>query len=285
MYYGALEAGGTKMVCAIGDENRNIIDRAVFPTDTPDVSVPKMIEYFKKFNITSLGIGTFGPVNVNKNSEDFGCILKSPKKAWEGFNFHKTFADALGCPVTVDTDVNGSAWGEYLFGAFKGLNSGLYLTIGTGVGGGLIVDGKLVHGMLHPEMGHILMSRREDDTVPSNCRFHSNCLEGLAAGPMLEKRTGMKGKDIPSDSPVWDIEAYYIAQALVDFTMTLSVERIVLGGGVMDNEFLFPMIRKYFAKFMAGYIDTPELRCLESFIVPAALGGDQGIIGAMNLPL
>ena len=226
MYYGALEAGGTKMVCAIGDENKNIIDRISIPTDTPDQSVPVLIDYFKKHNISSLGIGTFGPANVNQNSPSYGTILKSPKKAWEGFNFYKTFSEALKRLVVVDTDVNAAAWGEFLFGALKGLHSGMYLTIGTGIGGGVIADGHLIHGMMHPETGHILIPRRDGDDTPCSCRFHQNCAEGLAAGPMLERRTGMKGKDIPADSPVWDLEAYYIAEALVNYTMCYSVERI-----------------------------------------------------------
>ncbi len=283
MYYGALEAGGTKMVCAIGDENKNIIDRISIPTDTPDQSVPVMIDYFKKHNISALGIGTFGPANVNQNSASYGVILKSPKKAWEGFNFYRTFTDALKCLVVVDTDVNAAAWGEFLFGALNGLHSGMYLTIGTGIGGGVIVDGHLVHGMMHPETGHILIPRRDGDDMPCTCRFHQSCAEGLAAGPMLERRTGMNGKDIPADSPVWDLEAYYIAEALVNYTMCYSVERIVLGGGVMDNDFLFPMIRKYYTELIAGYIDMPQVKDPDTYIVPAQLGGKQGIIGAMNL--
>lgn len=283
MYYGALEAGGTKMVCAIGDENKKIIDKISIQTDTPDVSVPKMLDYFSKFKLASLGIGTFGPADINPNSPFYGTIMRSPKKAWEGFNFYKIFTAALKCPVIVDTDVNAAAWGEYLYGSLAGYGSGMYLTIGTGIGGGIISDGRLIHGMQHPETGHILIPRRDGDTIPCTCRFHNSCAEGLAAGPMLERRTGMKGKEIPADSPVWDIEAYYIAEALVTYTMCYSIERIVLGGGVMSNEFLFPMIRKYYTKLLAGYIDTKEVKDPDNYIVPAKLGGNQAIIGALNL--
>lgn len=283
MYYAALEAGGTKMVCAIGDENKNIIDKVTIPTDTADVSVPKMIEYFRRYPVASLGIGTFGPVCVDRKSSDYGKILKSPKKSWEGFNFYQTFSDALRCPVVVDTDVNAAALGEYLYGNLQGLSSSLYITVGTGIGGGFLMDGKPLHGMVHPEMGHVLLQRRQDDRVPSVCRCHENCLEGLASGPMLTQRTGMKGRSIPADSKVWDLEAYYLAQAIVDYTMVLSVERVVLGGGVMENEFLFPMIRKYYAELLNGYIESPRVCDLENYIVPAGLQGEQGIIGAMNL--
>ena len=283
MYYGALEAGGTKMVCAIGDADKNIIDRISIPTGTPDQSLPAMIDYFKKYDISALGIGTFGPADINPNSPTYGSIMRSPKKDWEGFSLYKAFTDALGCLVVVDTDVNAAAWGEYLYGALKGLNSGMYLTVGTGIGGGIISDGRLIHGMEHPETGHILIPRRTGDDIPCTCRFHQSCVEGLASGPMLERRTGMKGKDIPAASAVWELEACYIAAALVNYTMCYSVERIVLGGGVMDNKFLFPMIRNYYTELLSGYIDMPQVKDTDTYIVPAGLEGNQGIIGAMNL--
>lgn len=283
MYYAALEAGGTKMVCAIGDEQKNIIDKVIIPTDTSDVSVPKMIGYFRRYPISSLGIGTFGPVCVDRTSVDYGMILRSPKESWEGFNFYRTFSETLHCPVVVDTDVNAAALGEYLHGSLQGLSSCLYITIGTGIGGGFLMNGRILHGMVHPEMGHVLLQRRLDDQVSSVCRCHNNCLEGLASGPMLLRRTGLAGKDIPHDSNVWDLEAYYIAQAIVDYTMVLSVERVVLGGGVMENEFLFPMIRRYYVELMHGYIQNPRLEDMDTYIAPAGLRGEQGIIGAMNL--
>ena len=176
MYYGALEAGGTKMVCAIGDADKNIIDRISIPTGTPDQSLPAMIDYFKKYDISALGIGTFGPADINPNSPTYGSIMRSPKKDWEGFSLYKAFTDALGCLVVVDTDVNAAAWGEYLYGALKGLNSGMYLTVGTGIGGGIISDGRLIHGMEHPETGHILIPRRTGDDIPCTCRFHQSCV-------------------------------------------------------------------------------------------------------------
>ncbi|MGN0393887.1 MAG: ROK family protein [Coprococcus sp.] len=283
MYYGALEAGGTKMVCAIGDENKKIIDKVSIPTRLPEETSAEIIEYFKKYDICQLGIGAFGPINLDKNSEKFGTILNSTKKDWQGFNFYETFHNALGCPVKIDTDVGASAWGEYKQGALMGIDNGMYITIGTGVGAGIIVNGELLHGMLHPEAGHVILQRRADDDVPSKCRFHENCIEGLAAGPMLGRRTNMNGKDIPKEHPVWDLESYYIAQALVTYTMVLSTKRIVLGGGVMDNEFLFPMIRKKYAEIMAEYILAPELENLDEYIVPAMLKGEQGIIGALEL--
>lgn len=283
MYYGAIEAGGTKMVCAVGMKDGTIVDQMETPTLTPEETMRVMLAFFQKYELEALGIGTFGPVELNLSSDKYGSILNSPKAGWQGFNFYRYFQENIGCKVVVDTDVNVAALGEHRMGALKGINNGIYLTIGTGVGGGLIVEGNLVHGMLHPEAGHILLKRHPEDLMESFCRFHDNCLEGLAAGPAIEKRAGVKGNDLPPNHPVWDMESYYIAQALVSYTMVLSTERIILGGGVMKQEHLFPKIRKHFAELMNGYLDTEELRDLDTFIVPAGLGGRQGIIGALFL--
>ena len=283
MYYGAIEAGGTKMVCAVGNADGSIVERMETPTLTPEETMPVMLAFFEKYEIETLGIGTFGPVELNKNSERYGSILTSPKMGWQDFNFYKYFKEHIGCKVVVDTDVNVAALGEQRKGVLQGIRNGMYLTIGTGVGGGIIAEGNLVHGMLHPETGHILLQRHPEDKMESFCRFHDNCLEGLAAGPAVEKRAGMKGNDLPEDHPVWDMESWYIAQALVSYTMVLATERIVLGGGVMKQLHLFPKIRKEYAKLMNGYLDTKQLKDLDTFIVPAGLHGDQGIIGALFL--
>lgn len=283
MYYGAIEAGGTKMVCAVGNEKGEIIKQIELPTRSPDETMPEMLAFFQEYTLEGLGIGTFGPVELNKLSGQYGSILASPKKQWEGFNFYQYFRENLGCKVEVDTDVNAAALGEYTDGALKGIQNGMYITIGTGIGAGIIAEGKLLHGMLHPEAGHILLQRHPKDNMESLCRFHPNCFEGLAAGPALEKRSGIKGKDIPKEHIVWEIESDYIAQALVNYTLVLATERIVLGGGVMQQEHLFPKIRQRYEKLMAGYMDTKELRNLDEFIVPARLGGKQGILGALRL--
>ena len=283
MYHGAIEAGGTKMVCAVGNADGSIVERMETPTLTPEETMPVMLAFFEKYEIGTLGIGTFGPVELNKDSERYGSILTSPKMGWQDFNFYKYFKERIGCKVVVDTDVNVAALGEQRKGVLQGNSNGMYLTIGTGVGGGIIAEGNLVHGMLHPETGHILLQRHPEDKMESFCRFHDNCLEGLAAGPAVEKRAGMKGNDLPEDHPVWDMESWYIAQALVSYTMVLATERIVLGGGVMKQLHLFPKIRKEYAKLMNGYLDTKQLKDLDTFIVPAGLHGDQGIIGALFL--
>lgn len=283
MYYGAIEAGGTKMVCAVGNERGEIIDSMKVPTLSPEETMPAIKEYFAKYDPDAIGIGTFGPVELDRESERYGSILKSPKEQWQNFNFYRYFKDAFECIVVVDTDVNAAAYGEYKKGNLKDVENGIYVTIGTGVGVGVIAEGKLLHGMLHPEAGHILLSRHPKDDMVCNCRFHDNCFEGLAAGPALSKRTGMNGEQLSEDNPVWEIESWYIAQALVDYTLVLSAERIILGGGVMEQTHLFPKIREQYKTLMGGYMSTEELEDLDSYIVPAGLDGSQGIVGALML--
>lgn len=283
MYYGAMEAGGTKIISAIGTADGNLIDSIEVPTRSPEETMPELVKFYQKYQLEALGIGAFGPVNLHRESPDYGRVLNSPKKAWHDFNFYQYFREHLGCRVVVDTDVNGAALGESMHGALQGVSDGIYLTIGTGIGAGILVDGKLLHGSMHPEAGHILLQKHPEDLIQCSCGYHTHCFESLAAGPSLEKRTNIPGAEIPAGHAVWDMESYYIAQALVNYTLILATRRIVLGGGVMKQAHLFPKIRDAFAKQMAGYMDTREIRNLEQFIVPAKLGGKQGIIGALYL--
>lgn len=283
MILGALEAGGTKMVCAIGNEKGDITEQISVPTETPEITVPKLLSFFRGKGIEALGIGCFGPIDVNRDSETYGYITTTPKLAWQNYDMAGTFRKELGVPVGFDTDVNGSVLGEYTWGAGKGLKSCIYITIGTGVGVGVIADGQLLHGMLHPEGGHILLSRAADDDYKGFCPFHKNCFEGLAAGPAIEGRWGKKAVELAGESRVWELEAEYIAQALVDYTCILSPQRIILGGGVMHQTQLMPMIRSRFAELMNGYLKTKELEDLDSFIVLQSLDDKQGIMGALRL--
>ena len=281
--YGALEAGGTKMICAVGTADGKILDRVSFPTETPAETVPKMTAYFSDKGISAIGIGCFGPIDLIPGSETYGYITTTPKTAWKNYNIVKAFKDALGVPVGFDTDVNAAILGEAGFGAAKGLKNAVYATIGTGVGIGVLSEGRLLHGVLHPEGGHILIARREGDTAKSACPFHENCLEGLAAGPSIEKRWGKKGFEIADRPEVWDLEAYYIAQALVNYTLLLAPERIVLGGGVMAQEQLFPLIREKYKELLNGYLSVKEIEDLDSYIVPSSLGGSQAVLGCFLL--
>lgn len=283
MRLGALEAGGTKMVCAIGDEKGNIEERVSIPTKTPEETIPLLIDFFKQRNIDALGIGCFGPLELNPKAEKYGYITTTTKLAWRNFDFLGSMKNALQCPVGFDTDVNGSVLGEVTFGQAKGKSCALYLTIGTGIGAGIYIEGKLLHGMLHPEAGHVLITRKETDIYEGKCPYHKNCLEGLASGPAIEGRYGKKAADLAGDEAVWDLEADYIAQALAGYILTLSPEIIILGGGVMHQMQLFPLIRKKVTEYLGGYVNTEELSDMEHYIVPASLHDDQGIMGCLEL--
>lgn len=283
MILGALEAGGTKMVCAIGNENGEITEQVSIPTQTPEITVPKLLAFFEGKQIKALGIGCFGPIDVDRNSGTYGYITTTPKLPWQNYNIVGAFRDKLGVPVGFDTDVNASALGEYAWGIARGLHSCIYITIGTGVGVGAIVDGRLVHGMMHPEGGHILLQKLPHDTYEGFCPFHKNCMEGLAAGPAIEGRWGKKAVELADRAEVWEMEAEYIAQALVDYVMLLSPQRMILGGGVMHQTQLLPLIRERFQKLLNGYIRTKELEDLEGYIVLQSLDDKQGIMGALKL--
>ncbi len=283
MKLGALEAGGTKMVCAIGDETGKIYDQVSIPTETPDVTIPKLIEYFEKNTVDALGIASFGPVELDPKAPNYGYITTTTKVAWRNFDMAGSFARALKCPIGFDTDVNGSVLGEVTFGQARGKNCVIYLTIGTGVGAGIYIEDKLLHGMLHPEAGHVLIEKRNGDAYAGKCPYHRNCLEGLAAGPAIEERWGKKAVDLADKTEVWQLEADYIAQALTGYVLTLSPEMIILGGGVMHQKQLFPLIRAKVTEFLGGYIQAEELRDMDHYIVPASLHDDQGIMGCLEL--
>ena len=285
MLYGALEAGGTKMVCAIGNEEGKILEQVSIPTVTPEETMPKVLEYFKDKKIASIGIACFGPIDLNENSPTYGYITTTPKIPWQNYDILGEVRRALGVPAGFDTDVNGSLLGEATWGAAKGKTDALYFTIGTGVGGGVMTNGKLLHGMLHPEIGHLLLRVREDDPYKGHCPFHGTCLEGMASGPAIEDRWGRKGAELVDRPEVWDLEAWYIAQAIWDCVTVLSPQIVILGGGVMHQEQLFPLIRKYVAEFMNDYLHTAELSDLDHYIVPAALADDQGIMGCLKLAM
>ena len=285
MLYGALEAGGTKMVCAIGDENGKIIDRVKFPTETPEATMPQIFDYFRDKGLSAIGIACFGPIDLHKDSPTYGSITSTPKKGWSGYNIVRETQRELGLPVGFDTDVNGSMLGEATWGCAKGVSDAIYLTIGTGVGGGVISNGKLLHGMLHPEVGHIRLPKVEGDPGKSVCPFHDNCFEGLAAGPSLQARWGVSADQLADKAEVWEIEAEYIANALMSYALILSPQKIILGGGVMHQEQLFPLVRKKFHELVNGYIITDEMNDLDNYIVPPSLNDDQGIMGAVKLAM
>ena len=283
MLLGALEAGGTKMVLAIGNENGEILDRVSIPTETPVITVPKIIAYFKNKNIEALGIGSFGPVDLDKESKTFGYITSTPKLAWANYDIVGEIKKELQVPVGFDTDVNAAALGEATWGSIKGLSSGIYITVGTGIGVGVYMNGSLLHGMLHPEAGHVLLSKHPSDTFEGVCPYHPNCMEGLASGPSIEKRWKEKAVALADRKEVWELEAYYLAQGIANYILTLSPHKIVLGGGVMHQEQLFPLIRSQVVKLLNGYVKTAQIADIDNYIVPASLNDNQGIMGCIQL--
>jgi fructokinase len=274
------------MVCAVGDENGVIKDRTSFPTRQPEETFADMIAYYKNWDIQALGIGCFGPLDLNRQSRTYGYITKTPKPGWGNCDIVGAFKDALGVPVGFDTDVNGAVLGEVTWGAAKGLDSAIYITIGTGVGVGVYVNGGLLHGLVHPEGGHILLIRHPKDTYEGKCPFHKNCVEGLAAGPSIEARWGKKAAELADRDEVWEMEAYYIAQAITDYILSYSPQKIILWGGVMHQEKLFGMVRKEVLNLLNGYVAHETItEHIDQYIVPPALGEDPGIMGAIKLGL
>ncbi|SET86645.1 ROK family protein [Paenibacillus sp. NFR01] len=281
---GAIEAGGTKFVCGTGTEDGTVTDRVSFPTTTPEETIGQVLEYFVDKKIEAIGIGSFGPIDPVPGSPTYGYITTTPKPHWGGYNLVGAVGGALNVPVGFDTDVNGAALGESLWGAAQGLDSCLYITVGTGIGAGAVVGGKLVHGLSHPEMGHIYVRRHPDDRYEGFCPYHNDCLEGLAAGPAIGKRWGLPAGELPADHPAWAMEAHYLAHALMNYTLILSPQRIVMGGGVMKQQQLFPLIHAELQKLLAGYVQHPALGTdIGSYIVPPQLGDNAGLAGALGL--
>ena len=282
MRYGALEAGGTKMVLAVADDQLHILARESLPTKTPEATVPRMLAFFREHPVDALGIGSFGPLDLNPLSAAYGCITKTPKLGWVDYPLLPVFQRELGIPCVLDTDVNAAALAEAETGAAKGLKNCVYVTIGTGVGAGIYCEGNLVHGLMHPEFGHILLSPHPDDPMPRGvCPYHAGCLEGLASGPSIEKRWGVPARELPADHPAWRLEAHYLAQMCVTALMTVSPEKIILGGGVMGQTQLFPLIRRETERLLGGYL--PPVRDTEKLIVPPSCYPDSGLIGSLLL--
>ena len=282
---GALEAGGTKMVLAIYDEAGQELERLTLPTETPDTTMPPMQAFFRDHGIDALGVGSFGPLALDENDPAYGSITTTPKLAWRNYPLLRSLTEGMDIPCAIDTDVNAAALAEAEVGAARGCRSAVYVTIGTGVGAGICIDGRPVHGMLHPEAGHMLLRPRSDDPLPRGvCPYHDGCLEGLAAGPALGARANGNAKDLPDDHPLFDLEAHYLAQMCVNLILTLSPEKIILGGGVMQRESLFPMIRRETLRLLGGYVQTRQvLSGMEDYIVPPALYPVSGLYGSYLL--
>src|SRR6478736_5498537 len=285
--YGAIEAGGTKFVCAVGTSPDDLRAEQRIPTTTPRETLEQCLAFFdSQPKIDALGVGCFGPLELRRDARYYGHVTATPKPGWSHADVVGPLARGLGVPVAFDTDVNAAVLGEARWGAARNLDTAIYITIGTGIGGGALIGGQLAHGLVHPEMGHLLVPREPDDSsFAGACPFHGGrCWEGVAAGPALERRFGHRAETLPADHPAWDLQARYVASALTTLVLVLSPERLILGGGVMQVSALFPLIRKYLARSLAGYVQATELDdAMDQYVVPPLLGSLSGIAGALAL--
>jgi fructokinase len=288
--FGAVEAGGTKFVCAVGDENGTLLAESRFPTADPDSTLARVVDFFKvgcgDFAPHALGVACFGPVVLERQSANYGFIGKTPKAGWSNTDVAAMLAREFSCPVGFDTDVNAAALAEHRWGAGSDTQNLVYVTVGTGIGGGVLIEGAPLHGLMHPEIGHIHPRRHElDSSFAGVCRFHGDCLEGLASGPAILARTGSELQDLDATHVQWEIEADYLGQLCAQLVLTVSPQRIIVGGGVMAEP-LFPLVRRRTLHWLGGYIDRSEiLTDIERYIVPPALGARAGVLGALCLAL
>lgn len=288
--YGGIEGGGTKFVCAVGSAEGESLAETRFPTTTPEETLNRAIAFFQEQTrllgpLSGLGIACFGPLDPDIHSPTYGHILATPKAGWAGADVVGALRSALPVPIAFDTDVNGAALGEWRWGAAQGLSTFLYFTVGTGVGGGAMVEGKLLHGLIHPEMGHIpLPHDYAQDPFPGGCPFHGDCFEGLASGPAMEKRWGQRAENLPADHPAWDLEAHYIARAMQGFICSFSPQRSILGGGVLQQPALLPLVRAKVLAYLNNYVNSEAiLEHIDTYIVPPGLGARAGVCGAFAL--
>lgn len=287
---GAIEAGGTKFVCAVGSGPDDLREETRFETSDPARTLGRAVEFLRRAQdrhgaLAAVGIGAFGPVDLHPAGPTWGRVTRTPKPGWNGADFAGPIARALGRPVGFDTDVNAAALGEREWGAARGLDDVLYLTIGTGIGGGAVVNGRPLHGLVHPEMGHMRVPHdRAGDPFAGDCPYHGDCLEGLASGRAIAARWGRPAQELPPEHPAWALETEYLAHAVANLTLTLSPRRVIIGGGVMSSGVLFAPLRRRVAELLNGYVQAPELlERIDQFIVPPGLGGRAGVLGALVL--
>lgn len=283
MLLGSIEAGGTKFICAVGDENYRIKKAIKIVTTTPQETLQKVVDFLANYPVSAISIASFGPIEIRKTSSSYGYITNTPKKGWKNTNFVGYLKNKVNVPIFFTTDVNGSAYGEYVMSLLSNedVDSLVYYTIGTGVGGGALINGHLLGNQGHPEMGHVLLKRHpKDKGFIGTCPFHQDCLEGLVSGPTFEARLGKAGSKVPLSNPVWEIMGYYVAQAALQVTLILRPDKIVFGGGVVSEKFL-EKVRFYFRQMLNNYIKVP---LLEQYItMPAAENNGSATIGNLAL--
>lgn len=282
--YAGIEAGGTKWVCALADEQGNLIATEVFPTTTPAETLRRAVRFLTDHDsLRAIGVGSFGPLDLDPASPTHGYITTTPKPGWSHTDLVSPLCEATGIPVALDTDVNAAALGEWRRGAGNGLHSFCYITVGTGIGAGVVVDGRLLHGSGHPEFGHLRIPHDvAGDPFLGSCPHHGDCLEGLASGEALHSRWG-RPAELLDDPAVWRLEAEYLAHAIANATYSLAPQRVIVGGGVTQHPALLPQLRKRLADLTAGYPPAPDPSAMESYVVRPTLAGNAGVCGAIEL--
>jgi fructokinase len=284
--YGGIETGGTKWECAIGKGPKDLRATATVPTTTPSETIERVVAFFEREGpVSGVGIGSFGPVDQKVDSATWGHITSTPKPGWAYTDVGPEIRGRLGVPVAFDTDVNAAALGERRWGAAQGLDTFCYITVGTGIGGGGMAAGALLHGLLHPEFGHMRIPHDRDlDPFDGVCPYHGDCWEGLASGRAIEARWGRPAVDLDEDEAVWLLEAHYLALGLVSVICVLSPERILLGGGVMNRGNLLPLVHREVHAILNGYLETTALGAgIGEYIRRPALGSRAGVLGAIAL--
>ena len=283
---GGIELGGTKCIALVA-QGSNILAQASFPTTTPAATLAEATDWLAvQTPLARIGIASFGPLELDRAQAEYGRITRTTKPGWDGANVLGAVRAAFGVPVAIDTDVNGAALAEARWGGAAGCRVSVYLTIGTGIGGGVVIDGRTVHGLVHPEMGHVRVRRRAGDAFAGACVFHGDCLEGLASGPAIAARTGQGGAGLPADHPVWSDVADEIAELLTMLILTLGPQRIAIGGGVGQGQLhLLPLIRHAVVTRLGGYMPAVDAAALDAMIGQPALGDRAGPLGAIAVAL
>jgi fructokinase len=285
----AVEAGGTKVLALLATGPDDTVAELIIPTTTPDETIGAVVDFFSTQaaagNVpVAGGIASFGPVELRRSHERYGWITTTPKPGWSNTDVLGPIRNVLGVPVGFDTDVNGAVLGEGRWGAARGLETFVYVTLGTGIGGGAVVNGRIAHGLVHAEMGHVHVPRHDADDYRGRCPFHEDCLEGMASGPALEERFGSRVESLEGadrDRAV-RLTAWYVAAGLRSIVYTLAPQRIIVGGGVASLSGLIPEVRRRLVEFLGGYPPLPEHGSVD-FVVPPGLGAMAGPAGALVL--
>lgn len=292
-YYAGIEAGGTEFVCLIGTSPDHLIDEKRFPTTDPDETMARVIEFFAPYvqrdELKAVGIASFGPVDLDRNSKTYGYITNTPKTGWEQVDLRGRIKRGLKVPVVMETDVNAAAFGEqyWILENQKLLDPFLYMYVGNGIGVGAIINGAPLHGLIHPEAGHFAIPHNwQRDPFPGVCPYHNDCLEGLASEQAMRQRWNQDAKSLPEEHPAWDLEADYIACALVNLIYAYSPRRIILGGEISEHPGLHQAVRRKVQQLANGYVlSKMVLENIDSYILPPILGDRSRVLGALALAI